>query len=283
MLIYRHAYHAGNHADVLKHTALVSMLDYLIQKEKPIAYVDTHAGAGGYQFDTAEAQKTREYEAGIARLWLRTDLPASLQRYRDMVRAMYGDTLLRYPGSPGFAAEVLREQDRLRLFELHPQDFAKLAKLFAADRRAKVEQTDGLAALKAMLPPPSRRALVLIDPPYELADEYRQVLEAVKAAHQRFAIGTYVVWYPLLENAEAKRLPPRLEGLGCESSLRAELRVRGPESRPDLRNGGLYGSGLFVINPPWTLAQQLREVLPFLSEVLKEGEGAGWKLDVVGG
>lgn len=283
MLSYRHAYHAGNHADVLKHSALVLMLEYLVQKDKPLYYIDTHSGVGRYRFDTPEAKKTGEFESGVARLWAHPQLPALLSPYIDGIRAINSeDRLLQYPGSPGFAAQILRESDRLRLFELHPQDFTSLAQVFAEDRRARVEKLDGLKSLKSLLPPPSRRALVLIDPPYEQAEEYRWVVDALKEALQRFATGTYMVWYPLLENAEAKRFPQRLEALKCTSTLRAELRVRTPAARSDLKQGGLFGSGLFVINPPWTLAQQLRELLPFFSRELREGDGADFRLDVVG-
>jgi 23S rRNA (adenine2030-N6)-methyltransferase len=278
VLSYRHAYHAGNHADVLKHAALVLMLEYLIRKEAPLCYIDTHSGVGRYRFDTQEALKNREFDTGVTRLRAQAELPELLRPYDACIRAINGgDALQCYPGSPGFAAQLLREQDRLRLFELHPQDHAALARLFAGDRRVRVEKQDGLAGLKALLPPPSRRALVLIDPPYERQEEYRLVVDTLKDALRRFAIGTYVVWYPLLENAAAKRLPMQLEALKCQSSLRAELRVQAPAGE-----FGLYGSGLFVINPPWQLAQQLRELLPYLAHTLGVDDGAGWRLDVVG-
>lgn len=283
MLSYRHAFHAGSHADVLKHSALLLMLDYLKQKDKPFWYVDTHAGAGRYRLQDAEAQKTREYESGIARLWSRPDLPKALQVYCDSVRAQNGGGDLRfYPGSPLFAAHSLRAQDRLRLFELHPQDYTILSNVLEKDRRAMLAKEDGLAGLKALLPPLSRRALVLIDPPYEQQSEYRQVVDTLKDALRRFPGGTYVLWYPLLEQPDAKRLPQKLAALGCESSLRVELRVRAPSARPELKNGGMYGSGLFVINPPWTLPAQLREMLPYLVDVLKEDDSADWRVDVVG-
>lgn len=283
MLSYRHAFHAGSHADVLKHSALLLMLEYLKQKDKPFWYIDTHAGAGRYRLQDAEAQKTREFESGIARLWSRPDLPESLQIYCDSVRAQNGGGELRfYPGSPLFAAHSLRAEDRLRLFELHPQDYDILSNIFSKDRRAMLAKQDGLAGLKALLPPLSRRALVLIDPPYEQQSEYRQVVDSLKDALRRFPGGTYALWYPLLEQPEPKRLPQKLVGLGCESTLRVELRVRAPTARPDLKNGGMYGSGLFVINPPWTLAAQLRDMLPYLSDVLKEDDSADWRVDVVG-
>lgn len=280
MLSYRHAYHAGNHADVLKHATLLLVLEYMTQKDKPMAYIDTHAGAGGYRLNAAEAQKTREFETGIARLWQRTDLPPSLQPYVKAVRAQNPDPnmLTWYPGSPRFAAPELRGNDRLQMFELHPRDHTALAQLFKSDRRANVYKEDGLAGLRAQLPPVSRRALVLIDPPYELHNEYRQVFDGVKEALKRFASGTYIIWYPLLAQVEAKRFPQRLESLKCPSTLRVELQVQAPGGE-----FGMYGSGLFIINPPWTLAEQLREMLPFLVAELREGASAEWRVNVVGG
>jgi len=279
MLSYRHAFHAGSHADVLKHAALLLVLDYLQQKDKSFMYVDTHAGAGGYRLSAAEAQKNREFDTGITKLWERTDLPSSLQPYVDAVRAQNPDAknLMWYPGSPRFAAHALRAQDSLRLFELHPQDFSALSQLFKDDSRAQVHKQDGFSGLKSVLPPVSRRALVLIDPPYELRDEHRNIIDALKDALQRFATGTYIVWYPLLEQVEAKKFAKRLEALPCTSTLRAELRVCSPTGE-----FGMYGSGLFIINPPWTLAAQLREMLPYLVNVLRADAGAAWSVDVVG-
>ena len=227
MLSYRHAFHAGSHADVLKHTVLLQILDYLQQKDKSFWYVDTHAGAGRYRLQSPEAQKTREFASGIERLWSRTDLPAALQAYREAVRRENGGGALQfYPGSPLLSAQVLREQDRLRLFELHPQDYEVLKNVLADDERALLAKHDGLAGLKSLLPPAPRRALVLIDPPYEEQREYRQVVDALKDALRRFPTGVYAVWYPLLEQAEAKRLPQWLAALHGTSTLRAELRVR---------------------------------------------------------
>jgi 23S rRNA (adenine2030-N6)-methyltransferase len=269
MLSYRHAFHAGNHADVLKHSTLVLTLDYLLRKEKPLAYIDTHAGAGAYRLQSAEARKTGEFEQGIARLWRCEGLPAPLRGYIDSVAAFNGSgELVRYPGSPRFAAHWLRPQDRLWLHEMHPRDVELLRDLFRGDRRVRIDQADGFAALKAQLPPVSRRALVLIDPPYEIKEDYRRVLDSLREAHRRFATGTYLVWYPLLDQAEAKRLPAQLERLKLGPWLRAELQIA-PDDRP-----GLYGSGMFVINPPWPLADQLRETLPWLSERLGAGEGS---------
>jgi 23S rRNA (adenine2030-N6)-methyltransferase len=278
MLSYRHAFHAGNHADVLKHAALVLALDYLLRKETPLTYIDTHAGAGSYRLQAPEAQKTAEFRDGVGRLWRCEGLPVELRGYVDTVAALNGSgELVRYPGSPRFAAQWLRPQDRLRLFEMHPQDQRALGDLFGDDRRVRIEAGDGFAGLKALLPPLSRRALVLIDPPYEVKGDYRAVVEALRDAHRRFATGVYMLWYPLLDQADAKRLPARLEALGLGPSLRAERLVAAPG---ELR--GLYGSGLFVINPPWQLGEQLERLLPWLSARLAQGQG-GYRLRLPAG
>lgn len=270
MLSYRHAFHAGNHADVLKHSTLVLVLDYLLRKEKPLAYIDTHAGAGAYRLQSEEAQKTAEFEQGIARLWRCGELPAPLRGYVDSVAAFNGSgELKRYPGSPRFAAHWLRPQDRLWLYERHPRDVELLRKVFEGDRRVRIADSDGFDGLKAQLPPVSRRALVLIDPPYELKEDYRRVVDSLRDAHRRFATGVYMVWYPLLEQADAKRLAGQLEALRLGPFLRAELQVAVPDGER-----GLYGSGMFIINPPWTLAAQLQALLPWLSERLAPGTGS---------
>ena len=277
MLSYRHAFHAGNHADLLKHSTLVLALRYLTQKEAPLYYIDTHAGAGRYRLGSDEAQKTGEYRDGIARVWQSPPTPELLDDYLAIVAAdnRGGSELHTYPGSPQFAAHCLRAQDRLRLFERHPQDFPLLARQFGDDRRAQVTQGDGFAGLKALLPPPSRRALVLIDPPYEVKSDYQQVVSALRDAHRRFATGVYMLWYPLIEQADAKRLPQQLEALKLGPALRAELCVAAAGEVP-----GLYGSGMFVINPPWQLREQLQALLPWLAERLAAGR-ATWRLDAL--
>ncbi len=274
MLSYRHAFHAGNHADLLKHSALVLALQYLVQKDAPLYYIDTHAGAGRYRLGSDEAQKTGEYRDGIARLWQSSPVHPLLDDYLAVIAAdnRGGGELHSYPGSPQFAAHCLRAQDRLRLFERHPQDHPLLTRQFGSDRRAQVTCGDGFAGLRALLPPPSRRALVLIDPPYEVKSDYQQVVAALRDAHRRFATGVYMLWYPLIEQADAKRLPPQLDALKLGPALRAELCVAAPGEVP-----GLYGSGMFVINPPWRLGEQLRELLPWLAERLAVGR-SGWQL-----
>ncbi len=285
MLSYRHAFHAGNHADVLKHFVLVQLARHLAQKDKPFWIIDTHSGAGLYALDAGYATQLREYEAGIGRLWARDDLPAALADYVGLVRACNpgathaAETLRVYPGSPWLALQTLRPQDRLRLFELHSSDSALLRDHFKDQgRRVAVTTANGFDALKALLPPPPRRALVLIDPPYETRDDYARVLAALKEGLARFATGVYAVWYPCLARAEARQLPAKLQSLPVRSWLNVTLDVR----KPSADGFGMHGSGMFVINPPWTLRQTLADVMPYLVRTLGQDDGAGHTLDVQG-
>ena len=280
MLSYRHGFHAGNHADVFKHVALVALLRILVRKDKPVVVVDTHAGAGMYSLEQGFAAKNAEYRDGIARLWARDDLPEPVADYLDQVRAVNADGVLRqYPGSPRIALGVLRPQDRLRLFELHSTEGRILAQQFAQDgRRVSVIAGDGFAGLKALLPPPSRRGLVLIDPSYELAPDYRAVVVALQEAMQRFATGTYVVWYPLLQRRESVQLPDALRraaGAAGADWLDVALQVKTPS--PEGR--GLHGSGLFVVNPPWTFSGTMHGVMPWLTRALAQDETAHFRLE----
>ena len=277
MLSYRHAFHAGNHADVLKHWVLIALLRYLGQKDKAFWVIDTHAGAGAYALDSAQAGKLGEYRQGIGRLWERAELPPLLADYVDQVRKLNPDgRLLHYPGSPFFSWWNLREQDRLRLFELHSRDARLLGDNFqTAGRQVIVSPTDGFAGLKALLPPPPRRALVLIDPSYEEKQDYERVIQALRDALTRFAGGTYMLWYPQLTRLEAHELPQRLKRLPVAAWLHVALRVCTPA-----KDGfGMHGSGLFILNPPWTLHDALADTLPFLCKVLGEDDGAGYTLE----
>ena len=277
MLSYRHAFHAGNHADVLKHLVLVQLTRYLGQKDKPFLVIDTHAGAGAYSLDTGYAVKLAEYKEGIGRLWGRNDLPPALADYVDLVRKMNPDRRLQaYPGSPFFALWTMREQDRLRLFELHSKDARLLQENFQdAGKQVIVEPTDGFAGLKALLPPPSRRALVLIDPSYEDKQDYERVFHSLKEALTRFPGGTYALWYPQLTRLDAHELPQRLKRLPAKSWLHVALRVKEPAKD----SFGMHGSGMFILNPPWTLHATLAEVMPFLVQVLGLDAGAGFTLE----
>ncbi len=281
MLSYRHAFHAGNHADVLKHFLLLQLLQYLNQKEKPYWYIDTHAGAGMYVLDQGYAAKNAEYADGIGRLLGRSDLPAALAEYVSLVRGLSpGDTLTRYPGSPWFAWQAMRADDRLRLFELHPSDHLLLQENFCtAGRRAKVEQSDGFAGLKALLPPPPRRALALIDPPYEEKQDYQRVPAVLQEALKRFAGGMYAVWYPMLQRAESRQLPEYLKQLPVKSWLHVNLTI----GMPAADGFGMHGSGMFVLNPPWTLKAMLEQTMPYLAKVLAQDDGAGFVLESLEG
>ncbi|MCG2583370.1 23S rRNA (adenine(2030)-N(6))-methyltransferase RlmJ [Massilia sp. TS11] len=290
MLSYRHAFHAGNHADVLKHFVQMQLHHYLNQKDVAYTYVDTHSGAGLYALDGRDASKTAEAETGIARLWGRSDLPPALAEYVDLVRALNPSGKLRYyPGSPYVAERCAREQDRLRLFELHPADVKLLGDNFrqldkhaaeqgqrpARGKRVLIEHGDGFLGLKAQLPPPSRRGLVLIDPPYEVKDDYKRVLTTLQDALGRFSTGTYAVWYPVLQRVEARHFADRLKTLPCKEWLNVSLAISGP--MPD--GIGLHNSGMFILNPPYTLQPLLKEVLPYLVQVLGRDAGAGFVLE----
>jgi 23S rRNA (adenine2030-N6)-methyltransferase len=251
---------------VLKHVVLVQMLSYLTAKETPLWFVDTHAGAGTYSLESAFAQKLGEYKDGIGRLWGRSDLPAALADYVDQIKAINKDGALRYyPGSPQIAQQMLREQDRLQLFELHTTESEILQKQYAnLKRRISVQPTDGFAGLKAVLPPASRRGLVLIDPSYEDKADYARVLDTMREALQRFATGVYAVWYPQVQRPESKELPGQLQKLAGGNWLHASLKVMAPA-----RDGlGLHGSGMFVFNPPWKLEAALQPAMPVLVRLL---------------
>ena len=277
MLSYRHAFHAGNHADVLKHLVLMQLLDYFNQKDKPYWAIDTHAGAGVYALDTGYAMQNAEYQTGIARLLARDDLPAALAAYVGLVRQLNPSAALRvYPGSPWIAQHLLREQDQLRLFELHPTDSQHLSANFAdAGRRVKVQNIDGFAGLKANLPPAPRRGLVLIDPSYEEKQDYQRVPVALKDALKRFATGTYAVWYPLLQRHEAQHFVTALKNVQAKAWLNVSLTVHTPKAD----GFGMHGSGMFILNPPWTLRANLQAVMPYLVKVLGQDGGAGFVLE----
>ena len=276
MLSYRHAFHAGNHADVLKHFVLVCLMRHLAKKDKPFWVIDTHAGAGAYGLDAGYAAQNAEWEHGIARLWDKSDLPPELADYLALVKGMNPEGKLNfYPGSPYLAWKLLRRDDRLRLFELHPTDVDLLGKTFQnAGRQVMVTLGDGFAGLKALLPPPPRRALVLMDPSYEDKRDYGRVVESLKDSLTRFATGTYALWYPMLQRPEALRLPERLHGLKAEW-LDVGLAV----SRPSKEGFGMHGSGMFIVNPPWTLAATLKAAMPVLKEALALDSGAEYQIE----
>lgn len=283
MLAYRHAFHAGNHADVLKHVVLVHVLRWMLQKDKPFTYLDTHAGAGGYSLESGYARKKGEFETGIGRLWDAPDLPPPLADYVALVREFNGGgALTQYPGSPAFALMLLRPADRLRLHERHPTDCRILAAYVGARPHAEVALDDGFAALARELPPPSRRGVVLIDPSYELKTDYAQVVAAVREALQRFATGTVIVWHPQVALVEAAQLPRRLKAAAKDAPkgwLHATLHVAAPQPG----GFGMTGSGVFVVNPPHTLHAALAQALPVLVQRLGQMPGARFGLETAGG
>ena len=276
MLAYRHAFHAGNHADVLKHTVLMLVLRYMNQKDKPYRLIDTHAGAGGYSLEGQYAQKKGEYLDGIGRLWDRDDLPEPLADYVELVRRFNaGGKIEQYPGSPALAQMLLRPTDQLRLFERHPTDHRILAAFLGETRGAEVYDSDGFDGLKGQVPPSSRRAAVLMDPSYEGHGDYGRVVASLREALARFAEGVYMVWYPQVQKLEAAQLPKRLDGLAPKGWLHARLTVQVPDSQ----GFGLAGSGMFILNPPYTLHDQLLEILPYLVEVLGQYDGANYLIE----
>jgi 23S rRNA (adenine2030-N6)-methyltransferase len=277
MLSYRHGFHAGNHADVLKHFVTTELLQYLNRKDKPYWYIDTHAGAGLYALDDTFASKNAEYATGIARLWSRDDVPDDMQSYLDEVRALNPDGKLRfYPGSPYLAFSLLRDSDRLRLFELHTTEIEVLRNNFSgAGRRVMVLPGNGFTGLKSLLPPPPRRAITLIDPSYEDKDDYAHVVQTLRDGLQRFATGVYAVWYPQVQRRASENLPSQLKALNVSEWLHVSLTVSSP--RED--GFGLHGSGMFVINPPWTLRPMLEKVMPWLCDALAQDAGATYQIE----
>jgi len=261
MLSYRHGFHAGNFADVLKHLVLVLTLEYLKTKPAPIRYIDTHAGAGLYDLAGDMSRKTQEAVSGVRALDLQ-GLPAVAIAFGRLVQPFLARD--QYPGSPLIAARLLRSQDELRLYELHSTDFPLLSRLFSGDRRVRVFNEDGYGAMKSQLPAQTARALVLIDPSYELDADYRTVVDAVREGMRRMSNAVCLVWYPVVEPRYLEPMLKRLATLGGDRILRAELRLLREAGAP-----GMKAAGMFVINPPWVLAGQLRETLVPISRHLR--------------
>ena len=266
---YRHAYHAGNFADVVKHAVLARIVDYLKRKPGAFRVIDTHAGIGLYDLSDEEAQKTGEWRDGIGRL-LEADLPAAAQAllspYLDAVRALNPDGGVRfYPGSPLVSRHLLREADRLTAIELHPQDALALKERFAGDWQVRVIALDGWLALGAHLPPKEKRGLVLVDPPFEKEGEFDRLVDGLAKAHRRWPGGTYVLWYPLKDHAAAARFRERLRQTGIAKMLDIVFELRAPSPEPRLD-----GCGMVVVNPPFVLEDEMAVLLPALVAALGE-------------
>ncbi|MEK8049030.1 23S rRNA (adenine(2030)-N(6))-methyltransferase RlmJ [Ideonella sp. DXS22W] len=284
MLAYRHAFHAGNHADVLKHATLLAVLHHMNQKDKTWRLVDTHAGAGAYALHAPQAQKHAEYQRGVARVLEGKRLPPLLADYVAQVRAFNPPGELQfYPGSPKLTRAMMRPQDQLRLFELHPTDHDLLAQAFAGDRQVAVSKSDGFAGIKGQLPPTSRRGVLLIDPSYEIKTDYAAVVAACRDALTRFAECVILVWYPQLTLRDSAQLAPRLRTVAEAQARKGWLHARLTVTEPDERGFGMLGSGMFVINPPHTLKPLLAEALPVLVKLLGQYEGASSLLEAAHG
>jgi 23S rRNA (adenine2030-N6)-methyltransferase len=266
---YRHAYHAGNFADVHKHAILALVIEHLKRKEAPFLYADTHAGTGFYDLTSVQAEKTGEWKDGIARIQAEPQPPAELAPYLEAVDKLNpGGGLTRYPGSPAVVGALARPADRLALCELHPDDAETLRRRFATDKRVGVHHMDGYTALKALLPPPERRGLVLIDPPFEVRDEFDRMRKGLAQAIKRWPTGLYALWYPIKARAPIDRFHADLQMLGLPKTLAAEVMIR-PGDQDDVLNG----CGLVLVNPPWKLDEALGNLLPWLARVLAPGQG----------
>lgn len=266
---YRHAYHAGNHADVLKHVVLARVLLHLRKKDKPFRVIDAHAGTGVYDLGAVEAGKTGEWQGGIGKMAasFADEIETLLAPYRQTITTLNpAGGITRYPGSPWIAARLMDDGDRMVANELHPQDKALLEDCFRHDRRVRVSGADAEACIKANLPPPERRGLVLIDPAYERVDEADRAARMLAQGLRRFATGCFMLWYPLKAGGLAEKLCDAAQALAVRGTLRCELRVR-----ETFKEGGLAGSGLVIVNPPWRLDSELALLLPALAQRLGLG------------
>lgn len=279
---YRHVYHAGNFADVVKHAVLARLVEYLKRKDKAFRVIDTHAGIGLYDLGSAEAQKTGEWLDGIGRL-IEAKLPADaaelLAPYLQAVTAQNPDGgVSAYPGSPVIARHLLRKQDRLSAIELHPEDAATLARRFEGDYQTRVMELDGWLALGAHLPPKEKRGLVLVDPPFEIGGEFERLVDGLVKAHKRWPGGIFALWYPVKDRKAVMAFREALAGAGIPKIMDIEFYIRSPSLEPRLD-----GTGMVVVNPPYQLESELKIMLPALSKVLAQAPGARWSVEWLAG
>lgn len=264
MLSYRHSYHAGNHADVLKHCVLSLCLESLKEKDKPFLYLDTHSGAGRYLLLSEHSAKTEEFLTGIAKVWEQAEIPTLLEPYFKVLKYYNRSDILKYyPGSPLIAKQLLRPQDKLQLTEIHSSDYPLLRQEFSKDHRAQVSRIDGFSQLKSKLPPDSRRGIILIDPSYEIKDDYQKIPKELKEGYKRFATGIYLIWYPVVNRRQTQGMIDGIIDTGIKRILQIELAIR-----PDNNQKGMTASGMIVVNPPWKLQQQMQDILPWLRNIL---------------
>jgi len=275
LLSYRHSFHAGNFADVIKHIVLVEIIEHLKKKEAPFEYIDTHAGAGLFSLHSEHAVKLEEHNDGICKIKL--DNFPELSRYFNAVYAHNTtEKIEAYPGSPAIAKYLLRPQDRAWLFELHPEDYTRLCHNMGESKKVRVSCEDGLKGLLKHIPPTSRRSVVLIDPSYEIKSEYDQVFDVLSAAHKKFPSGTYALWYPVVERERITRLENKFSRSGLRNIQRFELGISA-----DSNERGMTSSGMFVINPPWTLFQTMQGLLPKLAKILTTDNVSYFKCDTI--
>lgn len=270
MLSYRHAFHAGNFADVLKHAVLTNVLEYMTRKDKGYTYIDSHSGAGMYQLTEEYAQKTGEYKQGIAKLINNDDAPEALEEYIALIQSFNREQKLElYPGSPAVAKEFSRRQDSAHLFELHSTDINHLTEFCERWSKSHVKQSDGYQGILSLLPPPSRRGVVLIDPPYELKEDYTKAVKTIISAYKKFATGTYILWYPVVKRELVDKMKTQFVSSDIRNVLQVEFCMQ-----EDTDAYGMTGTGLFVVNPPWQLTKQLEEILPYLKDKLGDGDSS---------
>ncbi|MFT6900618.1 MAG: 23S rRNA (adenine2030-N6)-methyltransferase [Colwellia sp.] len=270
MLSYRHAFHAGNFADVLKHSVLTLVLEYMARKDKGFTYIDSHSGAGMYSLNDEYAQKTGEYKDGIAKILEAVDdenFPEALMPYIELLEKLNTENgeLEIYPGSPGIAKQFMRRQDSAHLFELHPTDIQHLTEFCARWNKSHVKQSDGYQGILGLIPPPSRRGVILIDPPYELKEDYTKAVKTIVKAYKKFTSGTYILWYPVVTRERINAMEKDFSRSEVKNLLQVEFCLK-----DDSDQYGMTGTGLFIVNPPWQLESQLTEILPYLKTKLGE-------------
>ncbi len=271
MFGYRHNFHAGNYADVVKHVALISLLQALQQKPKPFYLQDSHGGIGMYDLMSDEAQKNGEYLSGISRLWQAQNPPVAVQKYLEIVRSFNSNGELRhYPGSPRLGRALLRTNDRMVITELNKVDCETLKSELKGDRQVLVQLQDGYQGIKAYLPPAERRGLVLIDPAYERKDEYERLIRGLQKGYQRWPTGIYAIWYPLMSSAIRESFFTALKETGIRKILAAELTIKPLQAEKEM-----CGSGMMIINAPWHLDQQLKHEFEWLWPLLSDLKGGG--------
>ncbi|MSR08683.1 MAG: 23S rRNA (adenine(2030)-N(6))-methyltransferase RlmJ [Gammaproteobacteria bacterium] len=275
MLSYQHDYHAGNHADVLKHSVLALVVRALQRKDAPLRVLDAHAGSGVYDLRSNEARKNEEFAGGIRRLLAAAQPPAAVQDYLAAVRALNAgrQELDLYPGSPQVVRHLLRPEDHLELLELHPAALARLHRNFGRDHRVHIHDRDAFEGVPALVPPREKRGAVLVDSSYEVKEDFTTVIELLQTCHRRWPGGVYLLWYPVIRHPLAERFTAKVRATGLPKILQAELRVEAEGF------DGMRGSGLCIVNPPFGLDQKLNALLPWLWATLKNDDRSGWRVE----